>query len=126
MTNRAISVCALALAFSAIGSAQTTNPAAVAAVHYTQTQLKTMAREAHTQSQFTVLANYYAQQHTAYLTKAAEEKQDWDTRSANIVLTAAKYPRPVDSAHYLYDYYSRMAEDAQRLAEKYRQLAASL
>jgi hypothetical protein len=126
MTHRASLICALALALSAIGSAQTTTSSAVTATHYTQAQLKTMAREAHTPSQYAVLASYYAEQHTAYLAKAAEEKQEWDRRSVNIVLTAAKYPRPVDSTRYLYDYYSIAAQDAQGLAEKYRRLAVSI
>lgn len=125
MTNKANSVYALVFVLSTIGSAQRSTSSAVTATHYTQAQLKSMVRDAHTPTQYAALASYYTEQGNAYLTKAAEEKQEWDRRSVNIVLTAAKYPRPVDSAHYLYDYYSRAAQDAQRQAAKYRQLADS-
>jgi hypothetical protein len=125
MTRRVSSICLLALALTTIGKAQTSASSAGTATHYTQAQLKTMVQEAHTPSQFGVLASYYTQQEKIYLTKAAEEKLEWDRRSANIVLTAAKYPRPVDSAHYLYDYYTTMAQDAHQRAEKYGQLAVT-
>jgi hypothetical protein len=87
--------------------------------------LKKMARDAHTPSQYAVLAGYYDGRQKDYLAQAAEEKQEWVRRSANIMLTAAKYPRPVDSAHYLYDYYTYKAMEAGQLAAKYSQLAGS-
>jgi hypothetical protein len=117
------SLLALALTLSAVG--QTTPPSAGAATHYTQGQLKAMAKEARSPAQFGALAAGYAALQKEYLTKAAEEKQEWERRSAQIQLTAAKYPRPVDSAHYLYDYYTLMAQDAEQRSARYQQLAGS-
>jgi hypothetical protein len=87
-------------------------------------QLKQMVRDAHTPEQYTALAQSYGQLQKSYLDKAAEEKQEWDRRSQNIVSIAAKYPRPVDSARNLYEYYSNKASEAGALAAKYSQLAA--
>jgi hypothetical protein len=36
---------------------------------------------------------------------------------------AAKFPRPVDSAHDLYLYYQKKAEEMAKLLARYRQLA---
>jgi len=88
-------------------------------------QLKQMAKDAHTPEQYTALAQSYSQLQKSYLEKATEEKQEWDRRSQNIMSIAAKYPRPVDSARNLYEYYAYKASEAGALASKYSQLAAS-
>lgn len=90
----------------------------------TTAQLKQMAKDAKTPEQYTALAQSYGQVQKSYLAKAAEEKQEWDRRSQNIVSIAAKYPRPVDSARNLYEYYAYKASEAGALATKYSQLAA--
>jgi hypothetical protein len=87
-------------------------------------QLKQMAKDAHTPEQYNALAQSYSQLQKSYLEKATEEKQEWDRRSQNIVSIAAKYPRPVDSARNLYEYYAYKASEAGALATKYSQLAA--
>jgi hypothetical protein len=89
----------------------------------TQSQMKQLAREAHTPEQYGALADYYGQRQKYYLQQATEEKQEWARRSQNIVSIAAKYPRPVDSARYLYEYYAYMASETGALAAKYGQLA---
>ena len=86
-------------------------------------QLKQMAKDAHTPEQYNALAQSYSQLEKSYLTKATEEKQEWDRRNQNVVSIAAKYPRPVDSARNLYEYYSSKASEAGALAAKYSQLA---
>jgi hypothetical protein len=125
MTLKLSSACILAIALASVASAQTTTAASGAATNYSQAQLKTMAREAHTSSQYQVLANYYSAQQKDYLAKSADEKKEWERRSANVMLTAAKYPRPVDSARYLYEYYTSMAQDAEEKSAKYQHLADS-
>jgi hypothetical protein len=90
----------------------------------TGAQLKQMANDAKTPEQYTAVAQSYSQLQKSYLAKAAEEKQEWDRRSQNIVSIAAKYPRPVDSARNLYEYYSYKASESAALAAKYSQLAA--
>jgi hypothetical protein len=125
MILKACSASLIALTLTLSGDAQTTPPSVGAATHYTQAQLKAMAKEAHSPAQFGAVAGGYAALQKEYLTKAAEEKQEWERRSAQIQLTAAKYPRPVDSAHYLYDYYTLMAQDAQQRSSRYHQLATA-
>jgi alkylhydroperoxidase/carboxymuconolactone decarboxylase family protein YurZ len=118
----AASVLTLALAIAASTSAsgapadKTSQP--------TSGQLKQMTKDAHTPEQYSALAQSYGQLQKAYLDKASEEKQEWDRRSQDIVSIAAKYPRPVDSARYLYEYYTYKATEAGALATKYSQLAA--
>jgi len=124
MTRKVSAVCVLTFALATLGSAQTTASSVGSGTHYTKSQLKQLVQDAHTAGQYEVLANYYGQQQQSFLAQAADEKREWERRSANIVSTAAKYPRPVDSAHYLYDYYTYMASESGQLAAKYAQLAA--
>ncbi len=124
MTRKLSAVCVFTLALATLGSAQTTASSPGSGTHYTQAQLKKLAQDAHTPGEYGALASYYGQQQQYYLAQATDEKQEWARRSANIMLTAAKYPRPVDSAHYLYDYYTYKAAEAGQLAAKYSQLAA--
>ena len=124
MTFNRSALCLLSLALATAGSAQTVSSSNGGDTHYTKAQLKRMAADAHTPSQYEALAAYYGKRQTDFMAQAAEEKQEWARRSAHVVLTAAKYPRPVDSAHYLYDYYTNEAAEAGQLAAKYNQLAA--
>jgi len=82
-------------------------------------------REAHSPNEYRALAGYYGEQQTSYLKQAAEEKQEWVRRSQNIVGVAAKYPRPVDSARNLYEYYMYKASQMGALSLKYSQLGAA-
>jgi len=59
-----------------------------------------------------------------YSRKAADEKQEWERRSLNTSGINQKYPRPVDSARNLFEYYSYKASEAEGLAAKYTQLAS--
>jgi hypothetical protein len=114
----------LTLALAGMGSAQGASSAAVDGAQYTRAQITQLAQNASTPEQYSVLAGYYGKQHKDYLQLAAEEKQEWIRRSQNIVSIAAKYPRPVDSARYLYEYYAYKASEAGSLAAKYELLSA--
>jgi hypothetical protein len=116
--------CILSLALAGVASAQGAASAPETGAHYTQAQLKQLAFNAHAPAQYTALANYYGGQRNDYLQKAAEEKAEWDRRSQNIVSVAAKYPRPVDSARNLYEYYMYKASEAGTLEAKYNRLSA--
>jgi hypothetical protein len=107
-----------------VANAQATAFSAENGAHYTHAQLKALARDAHTPAQYTALAAYYGNRQKNYLQQAAEEEQEWMRRSENIVSIAAKYPRPVDSARYLYEYYRTMAAESGQLAAKYGQLSS--
>jgi len=123
MTRNLTALCVMSLALATAGGAQTTTASSNNGTQYTQAQLKQLVKDANTPSQYQTLAGYYDTQKKRYLAQAAEEKQEWVRRSANVMLTAAKYPRPVDSAHYLYDYFTDKAGESGQLAAKYVQLA---
>ena len=123
MTRNLTALCVMSLALATAGGAQTTTASSNRGTQYTQAQLKQLVKDANTPSQYQTLAGYYDAQQKRYLAQAAEEKQEWARRSANVMLTAAKYPRPVNSAHYLYDYFTYKAGEAGQLAAKYVQLA---
>jgi hypothetical protein len=112
---------ALAGASHAQGSASSAENGA----HFTQSQLKQMQRAADSPEQFKALAAYYAGRQAYYLQQASEEKLEWIRRSQNVMVSAAKYPRPVDSARNLYEYYAYMASEAGSFAMKYGQQAES-
>jgi hypothetical protein len=83
-----------------------------------------LASNAHAPEQYRALASYFGKQHKDYLQQATEEKKEWERRSRNVTGILAKYPRPVDSARNLYEYYMYKATEAQTLESKYERLAA--
>jgi hypothetical protein len=101
----------------------TTQGSAHESPHYTRTEIKQLRRDAHTVPQYQVLSDYFRQQRQTFQEQAEAEKREWDRRNQNIVGSAAKYPRPVDSARNLYEYYSYEASKSAVLAAQYQQLA---
>jgi hypothetical protein len=125
MTRNLLATCILSFAFAVAGNAQNTASSPETNAHYSQAQLKQLALNAHTPAQYAALTSYYGEQKASYLQKAAEEKKEWERRSQNIMGVAAKYPRPVDSARNLYEYYMYKALEAGTLEAKYERQAAS-
>ena len=123
MNRNLFAACILSLAFAGVASAQGTASSTETGAHYTQAQLKQLASNAHAPEQFKALANYFGKQHEDYLRQATEEKKEWERRSQNIMGVLAKYPRPVDSARYLYEYYMYKASENGALEAKYSRLA---
>ena len=117
-----IAVCVLCASLVRPGSAQVAANSAKNDDHRTQ-KFDQLVRDAHTAKQFQALGNYCDRQQKEFMQQAAEAKVKWDKRSQNTVGVLAKYPRPVDSAKYLYEYYVRKAAEAGSLAQKYRRLA---
>jgi hypothetical protein len=117
--------CILALALTGAASAQSAATSTENGAHYTKAQLKELALNAHAPEQYAVLASYYGAQKADYLRQAAEEKKEWERRSQNITGVQAKYPRPVDSARNLYEYYLYKASEAETHEAKYSQMAVS-
>jgi hypothetical protein len=96
----------LALAAGSVAArAQSSAP-----VKYSNAQLKQMRQEAHNTEQYEALASYFRTRQQDFEQKAQVEKAEWERRSQNVTSTAAKYPRPVDSAKNLYDYYTYEAQ----------------
>jgi hypothetical protein len=119
------SVVILLAALANVAGAQVTAGGGVNGAQYTKSQLKQLVREAHTPEQYAALATYYETRQGSYVKQAAEEKREWVRRGQNVVSIAAKYPRPVDSAQYLYEYYDQMATESGQMAERYRQLSGA-
>jgi hypothetical protein len=124
MNRNLIAASFVLLACACVASAQGTASPTETDVHYTQAQVKELARSAHSPDQYKVLANYYSGLQKGYLQEAAEEKKEWERRSQNAVSILAKYPRPVDSARNLYEYYMYKASEAGNLEAKYSGLAS--
>lgn len=116
----------VAVALASLGNATGEVPSAGIGDHYSQAQLKQLALDAHTPDQYKALASSYTKQQAYFLQQAAEEKLEWDRRSTNVMGANAKYPRPVDSARYLYEYYAYKASEAGALSAKYARLGSAV
>jgi hypothetical protein len=123
MNVRLFAASILTLAFVGIGTAQGAAASGGDDSHTSPAELKKMAREAHTQEQYKVLAASYESEQKDYLKQAADEKQEWIRRSQITVSLYAKYPKPADQAKALYEYYLEKAQEAGVLSAKYTQLA---
>jgi hypothetical protein len=123
MKSKLAALCVLSFGLATVGSAQAPNSSAQPGAQLTKAQVKQLVREAHTPEQYNALARYYSAQQKSFLQQADDEKKEWIRRSQNIVSVAAKYPRPVDSARYLYEYETYEASEAGQLAAKYNRLA---
>jgi hypothetical protein len=106
---------------SAYASPMTGSPDAV----MVQTDLSQQMKQAHSASDYRALAVHFSEQEQVYRTKAAEEKAEWERRQQITVSIAEKYPQPVDSARYLYDYYSQKADRMSKTAAEYEARAAA-
>ena len=106
--------------------AQSSNPvASQGSVHYSKAELAQLRKEAHTPEQYRALAAYFDQRKRSFQGQANQEKKEWERRSQNVSGPAAKYPRPVDSARNLYEYYDYEAHQAGVLQAQYERLADS-
>jgi len=90
---------------------------------YNGADIRKMTREAHTVDQYTALTQYYAARQRMFEQKAAEEMHLWAQRAEMVTPLSEKWPRPVDSARNLHDYYEYKAAQAAGLAAKYDKLA---
>ncbi len=123
MRRKIFVACILSVALTGIGVSREGAPTAANRTRYTPGEIKKLERDAHTPEQYGKLATYYGDQQKNYLEQAAQEKLEWDRRSQNVMVVAAKYPRPVDSARNLYEYYMYKAAQAGVLSGKYSQLS---
>lgn len=90
---------------------------------FTKAEIGKLTREAHTVDQYTELTQYYAVQQRMFQRKAAEEMHLWALRAEVITPLSEKWPRPVDSARNLHDYYEYKASEAAKMCAKYDRLA---
>ena len=124
MTRKVFAACILSLAFAGVGNAQSTASSPETGARYNQAEIKQLERNAHAPEQYKVLAGYYGERQKSYLQQATDEKKEWGRRSQNVTGVQAKYPRPVDSARSLYEYYMYKASEAGTLEAKYKRMAS--
>lgn len=116
----AIGIVIFALAAAAV---QTPQKDPTEQPEYTSSQIKAVARDAHTVEQYTVLANYYWKQQRMYQRKALEQMHLWRERAETVTPLSEKWPRPVDSARNLHDYYVYKTAQSAALFARYDRLA---
>jgi hypothetical protein len=92
--------------------------------HYSKSEIKQMARDAHTAQQYQTLAQYFRSQQQADELQAQSEKAEWGRRSQDVTGPAAKYARPVDSSRNRYEYFAYEAQQMGRQAEYFEGLLA--
>ncbi len=122
MKGRVIAVVILMI-FSAVPGHSASDPTTSDQQPCNTPQTKKLAREAHTVEQYSVLADCYAARQRMFKRKASEEMRLWAERNAMINPLSEKWPRPVDSARNLHDYYEYKANEAARLQAKFNKLA---
>jgi hypothetical protein len=115
----------LILLFSTAGTVIAQESEVAAQPLYTRSEIKKMAREAHTVEQYKVLADYYASQQKLYAFKKVEMMHLWRQRN-EMYYRVEKWPRPIDSARNLHDYYEYKANEAAKLQAKYLRCADQL
>lgn len=125
MRNILLAASILSITITGAGNAQGTASSTKKKSSLTNAQIRQMARVAHTPEQYRTVAGNYAGLQEKYLRQAAEEKQEWVRRSQNVPAVAAnKYPRPMDSSKYGFEYFTGKATEAGSLAAKYNRMAA--
>ena len=83
-----------------------------------------LMKTAHDSSQYRALAAYFRQKKQSFSSERDAELALWNSRKQAIAVNQNKYPRPVDSAHNLYDYYAYETNHAAAQAQHYEQIAA--
>jgi len=123
--NRILVVAALSLTFPLAGMAQSTTQTASLSTPINPREVHSLVLSAHTGAQYQQLASYFHQQEAKFRAEAAAEKIERDRRAQINAGLTQKYPRPVDSAQYLYESYVSQADSAALQAQHFDQLAAS-
>jgi hypothetical protein len=88
-------------------------------------EVHSLMLSAHSSAQYQQLASYFHQQESKFRAEAAAEKIERDRRAQVNAALMQKYPRPVDSAQYLYESYVSQADSAALQAQHFNQLAAA-
>jgi small-conductance mechanosensitive channel len=105
-----------------LGTAQLPAQDAAQATTISTKEAHSLMKTAHELAEYQELAAYFRQQEQSYRVKRDQELALWNTRAQGIAANQNKYPRPVDSAHNLYDYYAHETDHAAAQAQHYEQL----
>jgi hypothetical protein len=119
----AAAILSLALPFAGMAQspAQTANLSAPISAH----DVHNLMKNANSKAQYQQLAAYFHQQEARYRAEAVAEKAERDRRAQVNAGLYQKYPRPVDSAQYLYESYVSESDNAALQARHYEMLAGS-
>jgi hypothetical protein len=126
MNRTFLATVALSLALPLTAMAQSTTQTASIPASLSGDELHGLIKNAHSSEQYKQLAAYYHQQEAKYRNMAADEKAERDRRAQVNAALMQKYPRPVDSAQYLYESYVTDADRAAIEARHYDQLAGGI
>jgi hypothetical protein len=88
-------------------------------------ELKRMVQSAHTTEDYLTLASYFRWRQQEFEQQAKAEKLELDRRSMIPSLAAAKYPNPVDSSKYRYEYFTYEAQKMSTQAAHFESLSAA-
>lgn len=99
--------------------AQTTSQS----ISLSTSEVHRLMKTAHKSGQYHTLAAYFRQKEQSFSAERDAELALWNSRKQGIAANQNKYPRPVDSAHNLYDYYAYETSHAAAQAQHYEQLA---
>jgi hypothetical protein len=91
---------------------------------YSKSEIKQMILDARTTQQYEEIAAYYRSRQQSFKQQARSEKLEWIRREQNVSSLAEKYPRPVDSSRYRYEYFAYEAQQMAVQAERFEGLAA--
>jgi hypothetical protein len=125
MNRTLVLVATLSLALPLAGMAQPTTQTANLSAPMTPREVHSLMLSAHSSAQYQQLAGYFHQQEAKFRAEAAAEKAERDRRAQVNAGLMQKYPRPVDSAQYLYESYVANADSAALQAQHFDQLAAA-
>jgi len=92
---------------------------------YHRSELKQMARTAHTSEDLERLATYFEDKEQEFRKKAEDEKRELDRRLA-MPYASPKYPTPADSARGLLQYYQLKADEFGQRATNYHLRATNV
>jgi hypothetical protein len=124
MSRAVIIVAGFFIALPLTEVAQSTMKSAEALTRTSPPRVHSLLRTATSTTEFRKIAESYQQEQARYSAEAAAEKIELDRRARINAGLEQKYPRPVDSAKYLYQFYLYEAEDSARQARHYDQLAS--
>ena len=124
MNRRLLVGATLSFVFPLVAIAQSTEETASRTAPTSHREVRELIKAAHTSSQYKDLASYYYQQEVNYRAKASAQWIELDRRAQVAGHLYQRYPRPVDSALYLYDSYVSSANSAALQARHYDELAS--
>jgi len=125
MNRTMVLITALSLTIPFAGMAQPTTETSSLTAPLSGRELHSLMLNAHSAAQYKQLAGYFHQMEAKYRAEATAEKAERDRRAQVNAGLMQKYPRPVDSAQYLYESYVSQADSAALQAQHYEQLAAA-